>query len=80
MPKPDRRPRPRRAIAADEAHSWARNLKLGNIHAKLILSMVTLYVDVEGVCFVSIPSLAEDCRDVAGHGPQASGVARTDRR
>lgn len=60
MSKPDRRPRPRR-IAADEAHSWARNLKLGNIHAKLILSMVTLYVDVEGVCFVSIPSLAEDC-------------------
>jgi hypothetical protein len=60
MSKSDRKQRPRR-IAADEAHSWARNLKLGNIHAKLILSMVTLYVDAEGVCFVSIPSLAEDC-------------------
>ena len=56
----DRKKRPRR-IAADEAHAWARNLKLGNIHAKLILSMLTLYVDHEGVAFVAIPSLAEDC-------------------
>ncbi len=50
-----------RRIAADEAHSWARNLKLGNIHAKLVLSMLTLYVDYEGVCWVSATALAEDC-------------------
>src|SRR5216683_412798 len=56
----DRKRRPRR-IAADEAHAWARNLKLGNIHAKLVLSMLTLYVDGEGAAFVGIPSLAEDC-------------------
>lgn len=60
MSKIDRSRRPRR-IAADEAHSWARNLKLGNIHAKLILSMLSLYVDAEGACFVSIASLALDC-------------------
>lgn len=56
----ERKRRPRR-IAADEAHAWARNLKLGNIHAKLILSMLTLYVDGEGAAYVAIPSLAEDC-------------------
>jgi Helix-turn-helix domain len=50
-----------RRIASDEAHAWARNLRLGNPQAKLILSMVTLYVDGEGCCFVSIPALAEDC-------------------
>jgi hypothetical protein len=60
MSKIDRARRPRR-IAADEAHAWARNLKLGNIHAKLILSMLSLYVDAEGACFVSIASLAMDC-------------------
>lgn len=52
--------RPRR-IAADEAHAWARNLKLGNPYAKLLLSMLTLYVNGEGSCFVSIAQLAEDC-------------------
>ncbi|MHC2241508.1 helix-turn-helix domain-containing protein [Bradyrhizobium elkanii] len=50
-----------RRIAADEAHSWARNLRLRNIQAKILLSMLTLYVDAEGACFVSIPALAEDC-------------------
>lgn len=54
------RPRPRR-IAADEAHAWARNLKLGNPYAKLLLSMLTLYVNGEGSCFVSLPQLADDC-------------------
>jgi len=52
--------RPRR-IAADEAHAWARNLRLGNLQAKMVLSMLSLYVDGDGVCFVSIPTLAEDC-------------------
>jgi Helix-turn-helix domain len=50
-----------RRIAADEAHAWARNLKLGNIHAKLVLSMLSLYVDGDGVCWVSAQTLAEDC-------------------
>jgi hypothetical protein len=50
-----------RRIAADEAHAWARNLKLGNIHAKLVLSMLSLYVDGDGVCWVSAQALAEDC-------------------
>lgn len=56
----DRKRRPRR-VAADEAHSWARHLKLRNTSAKLVLCMLTLYVDGEGLCFVSIPALAEDC-------------------
>lgn len=49
-----------RRIAADEAHAWARNLRLNNPHAKLTLSMVSLYVDGDGYCFVSIPTLADD--------------------
>lgn len=49
-----------RRIAADEAHAWARNLRLGNANAKLVLSMLTLYVDGDGGCFVSIPTLADD--------------------
>lgn len=52
--------RPRR-IASDEAHAWARNLRLGNLQAKIVLSMLSLYIDGEGVCFVGIPQLAEDC-------------------
>ena len=60
MTKTERaKPRPRR-IAADEAHAWARNLRLNNPHAKLTLSMVSLYVDGDGYCFVSIPTLADD--------------------
>ncbi len=56
---PGRKPRPRR-IAADEAHAWARNLRLSNPFAKLVLSMLTLYVDGDGKCFVGIDALAED--------------------
>ena len=55
----ERKRRPRR-IAADEAHAWARNLRLGNSLAKLVLSMCTLYVDGEGRCFPGIESLSED--------------------
>lgn len=54
-----RRPRPRR-IAADEAHSWARNLRLNNPLAKLLLSMLTLYVQSDGSCYAGIETLAED--------------------
>jgi hypothetical protein len=57
--------RRKRRIAADEAHSWARNLRLGNAHAKYVLCMLTLYVNGEGVCFVSIPQLSDDC-ELAG--------------
>lgn len=61
MSTPDRgRRRPRR-IAADEAHSWARNLRLNNHHGKTVLKSLTLYVDGDGYCFVGIEQLAYDC-------------------
>lgn len=44
-PQPKRRPR---RVAADEAHAWARNLRLHNSLAKLVLCMVTGYVNGEG--------------------------------
>jgi len=53
------KPRPRR-IAADEAHAWARNLRLGNPLAKLVLCMLALYVNGEGECFASVNQLADD--------------------
>ena len=52
-----RKPRPRR-IASDEAHAWARNLRLHNSLAKLVLSMVTGYVNGDGICYVGIEALA----------------------
>lgn len=60
MNRTDRVKRPRR-LASDEAHSWARNLRLDNVQAKLVLMMLALYVDAEGCCFVGIPTLAMDC-------------------
>ncbi len=51
--------RPRR-IAADEAHSWARHLRLRNPGAKDVLKSLSIYVDGEGYCWVSIPTLADD--------------------
>lgn len=50
-----------RRIAADEAHSWARNLRLRNPYAKLVLCMITQYVQGDGTCFVGIKGLADDC-------------------
>jgi hypothetical protein len=50
-----------RRIAADEAHAWARNLRLRNHHAKSVLRSLTLYVDGDGVAYVGIPTLADDC-------------------
>lgn len=50
-----------RRIAADEAHAWARNLKLRNLQASILLRSLSLYVDGEGVAFAAIPTLAEDC-------------------
>ena len=38
----------------------ARNLRLKNHQAKLVVCMLTLYVDGDGFCFVSIPALADD--------------------
>lgn len=60
MTESSARKRPRR-IAADEAHAWARNLRLRNPYAKLVLSMLTIYVNGEGSCFVGASTLAEDC-------------------
>jgi len=57
---PSAKPRARR-IAADEAHSWARNLRLRNPYAKLVLCMSTLYVNGDGTCFVGIKELSKDC-------------------
>lgn len=57
--------RRKRRIAADEAHSWARNLRLRNPYAKLVLCMLTLYVNGDGCCFTSIEQLAEDCEFAA---------------
>jgi Helix-turn-helix domain len=51
-----RRPR----IGADSAHSWARNLTLGNPHAKAVLMALCFYVNDEGACFCSISTLAQD--------------------
>ena len=56
----DRSKRKRR-LASDEAHAWARSLKLGNPYAKSILKSLALHVDYEGKAFVSIGQLAEDC-------------------
>lgn len=60
MNTPAKKQRARR-IAADEAHAWARNLRLRNPYAKLLLCMLTQYVNGEGICFVAISTLAEDC-------------------
>jgi hypothetical protein len=50
----------RMRIAADIAHGWARNFKLGDAHAKSVLMATSLYVNDEGSCFVGIPTLADD--------------------
>ena len=50
-----------RRIASDEAHAWARNLRLGNAHAKYVLCMLTLYVNGDGSAYVSAAQLADDC-------------------
>lgn len=50
-----------RRIAADEAHAWARNLRIRNPYAKLVLCMITQYVSGEGTCFVGVKALADDC-------------------
>lgn len=50
-----------RRIGSDEAHAWARNLRLNNPLAKLVLCMLTQYINAEATCFVGIKALAEDC-------------------
>jgi hypothetical protein len=49
-----------RRIAFDEAHAWARNLRLGNAYAKSLLMALAGYVNLDGICFVGIDQLAED--------------------
>jgi len=51
----------KRRIASDEAHAWARNLRLKNPYAKMILMDLAHHVDGEGYCFVGLPSLSDDC-------------------
>jgi hypothetical protein len=50
-----------RRIASDEAHAWARSIRLGNPFANSVLRALSLYVNGEGVCFVGIDALADDC-------------------
>lgn len=54
--KPKRRPR----IGADSAHSWARNLTLGNPHAKAVLMMCCFYTNDEACCIMGMTTLAQD--------------------
>jgi hypothetical protein len=49
-----------RRIASDEAHAWARSVPLNNPYGKTVLRALTLYVNGEGCCFVSLDQLAED--------------------
>lgn len=55
-PRPPRRPR----IGADSAHAWARNLSLGNPHAKQVLMALCFYVNDTGSCFCGLSTLAQD--------------------
>jgi len=48
-------------VASDEAHAWARNLRLKNPIGKLALTMLSGYVNGDGVCYVGQHSLAYDC-------------------
>jgi hypothetical protein len=50
----------RMRIAADIAHGWARNFRLGDTLTKFVLMAITLYVNDEGSCFVGIATLAAD--------------------
>lgn len=52
--------RRRTRMGSDAAHTWARNLRLGNPYAKSVLLALTLYVNDEGSCFAGIGSLADD--------------------
>jgi hypothetical protein len=55
----DRKPIKRR-IASDDAHSWARNLELGNPYAKSILRAVALYVNEQGIGWPGAATLSRD--------------------
>lgn len=54
------RPRRRQRIASDEAHAWARHLRLGNAYAKSVLLALTAYINDEGACIAGLATLAED--------------------
>ena len=63
MTEPKPKPKRRTRIASDTAHSWARNLRLRNPHAKLVLMMLTghvSYVNEICSCYVGIETLSED--------------------
>lgn len=50
-----------RRIASDEATAWARNIELGNPFAKSVLRAIANYCDGEGLAFMGIEALAQDC-------------------
>lgn len=60
MTKAPARDRRRRRIASDEAHAWARNLKLYNPYAKSVLRALASYVDEFGSCHPGISTIAAD--------------------
>ena len=57
---PTPRLRRRQRIASDEAHAWARHLRLGNAYAKSVLLALTHYVNDAGVCIAGLSTLADD--------------------
>ena len=50
----------RRRIASDEAHAWARNLRLGNPYAKSVLRALAGYTNEFAVCNPGISTIADD--------------------
>lgn len=54
------RPRRRQRVASDEAHAWARHLRLNNPYAKSVLLALTHYVNDEGACSAGMATLADD--------------------
>lgn len=60
MTKTPARERRRRRVASDEAHSWARDLRLSNPYAKSVLRALALYVGESGACTPGISTIAED--------------------
>lgn len=60
MNKTPARERRRRRIASDEAHAWARNLRLNNPYAKSVLRALAVYANEFGACNPGISTIAED--------------------
>lgn len=61
MTTPLPRPKRRRRFASDEAHAFARNLRLKNPLAKSVARAIAMYCNDEGSCIAGLSTLAEDC-------------------